>query len=150
LAALATDQLDDFVGADAPVGLIVGMQADVDVRPERLAFAHVLGERVEAGQRIGRDRRTDPLDRVAVVVVMRRLDHHEMEQFRSHAIPSERPKCHVRRHPSSFCQITAPFCPAAGAPTANGDRAGNRYISRASALTWPYPADTYATLFGRR
>ena len=116
LAALAADQLDDLVGADPPVGLVIGMQADFDVRPKRLALAHVFGKRIEAGQRIGRDRRADPLDRVALVVVMRRLDHHEMEQFRSHAIPSERPKCRVRRHPNSFCQITARFCRPAGAP----------------------------------
>ena len=45
--------------------------------------AGILGERVQAGERVGGDRRAQPLDRIAVVVVMRRLDHHEVEERRA-------------------------------------------------------------------
>ncbi len=80
-AAELADQADDAVRPYATIGLVVGVQADLDVRPQDLAPARVLGESVEAGERIGGDGRADPLDRIAVVVVMRRLDHHEMKQI---------------------------------------------------------------------
>ncbi len=78
-AAFAADHADDLVGADAPVGLVVGVQPDVDARPQHFAARGVFGQRIQAGQRVGRDRRAQPLDRIAVVVVMRRLDHHEVK-----------------------------------------------------------------------
>src|SRR5438132_4652624 len=43
----------------------------------------VLGETAQTGERVRRDRRPEPLDRIAVVVVMRRLDQHEVEQGRT-------------------------------------------------------------------
>ena len=78
-AAFAADHADDLVGPHPPVGLVIGVEADFDVRAQHLAGARVLGEAVEAGQRVGGDGRADPLDRIAVVVVMARLDHHEVE-----------------------------------------------------------------------
>ncbi len=80
-AAVAADHADDLLGPDPPVGLVIGVQADLDAGPEHFAAAGVLGQRVQAGERVGRDRRAQPLNRIAVVVVMRRLDHHEMEEI---------------------------------------------------------------------
>ena len=96
LAAGLADHADDPVGPDAPVGLVIGVEADFDVRPEHLAAARVLGEAVQAGERVGRDRRAEPLDRIAVVVVMRRLDHHEVKL----------PPPGVRRHGFGFAHET--------------------------------------------
>jgi hypothetical protein len=70
---------DDPVGADAAVGLVIGVDADRHIRSKHLALARVFGETVEAGERVRRDRRLDPLDWLAVVVVMRRLDQHQVE-----------------------------------------------------------------------
>ena len=83
LAAGLPDHADDAVGPNAPVGLVIGVQADLDAFAQHAAPLRVLGEAVEAGERIGRDRRPDPLDRIAVVVIVRRLDHHEMKQART-------------------------------------------------------------------
>src|SRR5262249_61824959 len=73
------DLRDDAPGAPPPVRLVIGVDAELDIGPEHLAPLSVLGETVEAGQRVRRDRRPEPLDRVAVVVVMRRLDQDEMQ-----------------------------------------------------------------------
>ena len=74
------DHADDPVGPHAPVGLVIGVRGG-SRRPGPSTWRRlcVLGEPVQAGQRVGGNRRSHPLDRIAVVVVMRRLDHHEVE-----------------------------------------------------------------------
>ena len=79
LAAGLADIADDPVRADPPVGLVIGVQADLDARSQHVAALRVHRQAVEAGERVGRDRRLEPLDGIAVVIVMRRLDHHEVE-----------------------------------------------------------------------
>ena len=78
-ATLLPYHADDAVGPYPPVGLVVSVQADLNVRSQYLAPARVLGKSIEAGQRIGRNGGTNPLDGIAVVVVVRRLDHHKMQ-----------------------------------------------------------------------
>lgn len=68
-------------GVGSAVGLVVGVQAELDARPQDVAPPRILGESVETGECIGGDGRADPLDRVAVVVIVRRLDHHEVEHI---------------------------------------------------------------------
>ena len=75
----SVNHTDDPVGPDAAVGFVIGVDADRHIRSKHLAPARVFGEAVEAGERVRRDRRLDPPDRIAVVVVMRRLDQHQME-----------------------------------------------------------------------
>ena len=79
LSALLADHPHDPVRPDAPIGLVIGVQPDIDVGAENLAPPRVVGEGVQARQRIGGNSRAEPLDRIAVVVVMRRLDHDEMK-----------------------------------------------------------------------
>src|SRR5262249_48909146 len=64
---------------NAPVGLVVSVDADCHTGAEHPAPAGVFGETVEAGERVRRDRGLDPLDGIAVVVVMRRLDQNQVE-----------------------------------------------------------------------
>jgi hypothetical protein len=66
-------------GADAGVDFVEGVDVDVDIIAEHAAVGAILGETVQRGQRIRRDRRAQPLDDIAVVVVMRRLDQQEAE-----------------------------------------------------------------------
>ena len=87
-AAFLADHVDDPVRPNAPIGFVVGVEADVDSGPEHLAPARILREAIQAGQGIGRYCRAHPLDRIAVVIVMRRLDHHEME---GSAVRGQRP-----------------------------------------------------------
>jgi hypothetical protein len=82
LAAGLADHADNAVGPHPPVRLIVGMQLHLDAGAEHLAATRVLGQPIQAGEGVGRDRRAEPLNRIAVVVIVRRLDNHEMEQAR--------------------------------------------------------------------
>src|SRR6185503_7445180 len=75
----ATNVLDDAIRPHPPIRLVIGVQADIDARPKDRALLRVLRQAIQAGQRVGRNGRTNPLDRIAVVIVMRRLDHDEME-----------------------------------------------------------------------
>jgi len=70
---------DNVFGADARVGLVNRGNVDLDISAEHLPRHRVLRERVEAGERIGRDRGADPLNDVTLVVIMRGLDQHELE-----------------------------------------------------------------------
>jgi hypothetical protein len=81
-AARLAHHPDDLVRPYPPVGFIIGVQPHLDVGTEHLPRARVLRQAVEAGERIGGDRRTNPLNRVAVIVVMGRLDHYEVKQRR--------------------------------------------------------------------
>src|SRR6516164_11813897 len=62
----SVNHADDPVGPDAAVGFVIGVDADRHIRSKHLAPARVFGEAVEAGERVRRDRRLDPLDRMAV------------------------------------------------------------------------------------
>ena len=78
-AAMARELRDNVFGADARVGLVNRGNVDLDISTEHLPRHRVLRERVEAGERIGRDRGADPLNDVALVVIVRGLDQHELE-----------------------------------------------------------------------
>ncbi len=79
-AAPALEVADDPAREHAAIGLVVGVDLDPDARAQNLALAGVLGQAVHAGERVGRQRRAEPLDRIAVVVVVGRLDENEGEQ----------------------------------------------------------------------
>jgi hypothetical protein len=79
MTARCPDPAKDLVGPDARVRLVPDGDADLDVLAEDLALGAVEGEAVQRRQRIGRDRRADPLDDVTVVIVVRGLDQEELE-----------------------------------------------------------------------
>ena len=78
-SAGAADPPDDMIGPNPAVGLVIGVDADIDLGTEHPAPLHILCKAVQTGQRVRRDRRSEPLNRVAVIVVMRRLDQHELK-----------------------------------------------------------------------
>ena len=78
-ATRALDVGDDAVSADARVGLVDRQGDNVDIRSQHLALAAVFRQSVERGQGIGGNVRPQPSDRIAVVVVMRGLDQHQLE-----------------------------------------------------------------------
>ena len=75
----SVNHADDPVGPDAGVGLVIGVDADRHIRAKQPAPARIFGETVEAGESVRRDRRLDPPDSIAVVIVMSRLDKHQVE-----------------------------------------------------------------------
>src|SRR5205085_9272005 len=98
----AADLPDYAVGANPAICLVISVDADVDIGAEHAAALRVLGEAVQRGQRVGRDGRPEPLDRVAVIVVMRRLDQDEVEERgRSswHFVPAAPPRRAIRAAP---------------------------------------------------
>ena len=72
--AVIFDLADDLVRPDAGIGLVNGEDLDVHVLAKDLVFHAFLGDAEQAGERVGRQRRLPPLDDIALVVVMRRLD----------------------------------------------------------------------------
>src|SRR6185437_15554737 len=70
---------DDVPDLYARVGLVHRGNVDRNVVAEHVALRGIHGQRVDAGERVGGDRRARPLDHIAVGVVMRRLDQHELK-----------------------------------------------------------------------
>src|SRR5262249_17481885 len=93
---LLAHHADDLVGPHPPVGFIIGVQADFDPLAKHMAGTRLIGPPTEASASIGWDRRAQPLNWIAVVVVMGRLDHHEVKQRRGGAGRALNP------HPASF------------------------------------------------
>jgi hypothetical protein len=79
LAAAATNIGDDALGPDAPAHFVVGPEHDVDVFAENSPSLGVGAEPVEHGERIGRNERADPGDRIPVLAIARRLDQDHIE-----------------------------------------------------------------------
>jgi hypothetical protein len=77
--ACLLDQLRDAVGADAGVGLVPGMEDDLDLVAEDAPLGAIAGEPVKGCERIRWNDGAPPLDDVAIIVVMRRLDERENE-----------------------------------------------------------------------
>jgi hypothetical protein len=74
-AQVANDPFGDHVA----IGLVDGDKVQGEARPEHLAGGAVSGEAVQGSERVRRYQRLPPDDRIAVVVIMRRLDHDEVE-----------------------------------------------------------------------
>ena len=79
LAAAAFDLGQKPVGTDAGIGLVDRVDDDVDVGAQNFARAAILAQPVERGEGIGRNVRPQPSDRIAIIVVMSRLDQDQMK-----------------------------------------------------------------------
>jgi hypothetical protein len=77
------DRAGDALRLDASVGLVEHGDDDVDIGTQHAALGAVAGETIKIGERRRRDRRAQPLDDVAVIVVMRRLDQNQRKATRS-------------------------------------------------------------------
>ena len=71
--------LNDMVRADSTVGLIKGVEAQRNRRAQDLPSSGVFRQTVQTGQGIGRQGRSQPLNGIAIVVVVRRFDHDEVK-----------------------------------------------------------------------
>ena len=70
---------------DDRVALVIGFDLDVDVGAESLPLGAAGQEPVDAGEAVRRDRGAAPLNHIAVVVVMRRLDEYDLKRPIPHA-----------------------------------------------------------------
>ena len=73
------DQFGNPLGADAGIRLVKGMDVELDIFAEDAAFSAVLCQSVKRSKRVRRDGRAQPLNHVAVFIVMRRLDENQTE-----------------------------------------------------------------------
>lgn len=74
------NQFDDLIRSDTPIGLIVGMKTYFYTCTQHCARARIFGQAVQAGQRVGWDSRPNPLNGIAVIIVVGRLDQNDMQQ----------------------------------------------------------------------
>ena len=79
-AAGADNLANDAIRTDAPIRLVIGVETNLDARAQHGAALRILTQRIETGQRVRRNGRPEPLNRVAIVVVVRWLDHDEVEK----------------------------------------------------------------------
>jgi hypothetical protein len=90
---------DDLLRLDPRIGLIERRHVDGHVGPQHLALGGVDREPIERSQRVRRHDRTEPLNHVAVVVVMRWLDQDQLKAaLRSNAVRHTRPLERQWRH----------------------------------------------------
>src|SRR5262249_45685254 len=80
---LARDSLD----RDPDIHLVMRIDLDRDVLPEHLPLGPVLRDAIEAGHRIRWNPGLPPLDDIALLVVMGRLDNLDMEDRHRQAPP---------------------------------------------------------------
>jgi len=55
---------------DTPIGFVVGVQTQLDVGTEHRTPLSIFRQTVQASERIGRNCRADPLDRITVVIIV--------------------------------------------------------------------------------
>ena len=79
LAAGPLDIGHDLVRADAGVGFVKRLDENIDVRPQNLTLQAIFPKAIEGRERIGRNVGLEPRDGIAVVVVVRRLDQHQVK-----------------------------------------------------------------------
>jgi hypothetical protein len=102
------------VGAHARVGFVDRAHDDLDVWAEHFSALGICTQAIERRQRVRRNVRAHPRDRVAVVVVMSRLDQNELKLglfgcrdhrgFSPTQKPAYRPTVSAAsRHPSPPC-----------------------------------------------
>ena len=65
---------------DDRVALVASLDLDIDVGTEHALIRAFLEQAIDAGEAVRGDRRAQPLDDIAVVVVMRRLDQNDAER----------------------------------------------------------------------
>ena len=78
-SARRADLPDDRVGPDAGVGLVLDGDADLDVLAQHPPRGAVEREPVQRRQRVRRDRRSEPLDDIALIIVVGGLNQEQLE-----------------------------------------------------------------------
>jgi hypothetical protein len=72
----------DAFGSQTGVGFVYGLELQIDIGAQPPRLLDVLGQAVKTGEGVRRNRRAQPLNDVALVVVVRGLDQHEEETTR--------------------------------------------------------------------
>ena len=81
---------------DDRVALVIGFDLDIDVRAESLLLGADGQKPVDAGEAVRRDGGATPLDHIALVVIVRRLDEDDPERplcHGAHCSSAERRRC---------------------------------------------------------
>ncbi len=86
------DALDSALHVDDGVALVIGFDVDIDVRSEDAVLAAFGDQAIDAGKAVRRDGRAHPLDDIAVVVIVRRLDQNGLERPSANGLTHEVPR----------------------------------------------------------
>ena len=81
LRAALADLADDLRRHDMLIALVDRNQVEIDLGPKHLPLRRVAGEAVQRGEGIGGQDRSPPDDGIAVIVIVRRLDHIEIKEL---------------------------------------------------------------------
>lgn len=84
-ATVGLDATDDPLHRNQRVGLVVGVDLDAHALAQNPGSVCSAGQPVEARERVGRDPCLEPLNHIAVVVVVRRLDQFHLKPGRGRA-----------------------------------------------------------------
>ncbi len=85
-AACLLDPLDDAGHVDDGVAFVIGLDVDVDIRPQGPGMGANLENAVNAGEAVGGDGRAHPLDDIAPLVIVRGLDEDDFEGALGHVL----------------------------------------------------------------
>src|SRR5579862_2403489 len=121
-AAGGADALGHRRHIDDGVALIAGIHLDVDVGAEHAVVGTLPHQAIDAGERVRRQGRAQPLDDIAVPVVMRRLDQLDPKRALGQIIPPLRmePDC-SRGNCPRLCGFSRPFATITFLPRDSGE-----------------------------
>ena len=122
-AAGGADALRRGRHIDDGVALVAGIDLDIDVGAEHAVVGTLPHQPIDAGERVRRQGRAQPLDDIAVPVVMRRLDQLDpkraLGQITVQASPPNGTRLFPRQSPATL-RVRPPLCkkflPARAAP----------------------------------
>ena len=77
--AAGADLPNDLLGTNSRIRFIPRGNLDLDVIAQRATFRTVERQSVDRRKRVGRDRGARPLDDIALVIIVRRLDEEQTE-----------------------------------------------------------------------
>src|SRR5262249_33491288 len=105
-AATRVNIADRALDVDDRVALVIGLDRDIDVWPEHFGGGTFGHEAVSAREAVGGDGGAQPLDDVAVLIVVRRLDQDRREY--------------------TFCHVPHPYPQAPSITKTGGSASANR------------------------
>ena len=88
-AARSLDAADGALDVDDRIALVIGLDVDIDIGPQRLLLGTDRQDAAHTRQAVGRNGRAIPLDHIALAIVVGGLDQDDLEDPLAHTFPSK-------------------------------------------------------------